>query len=286
MRDMSGSEKAAKWVLAAPLLLFFLLMVLFPAGYAVYLSLHNVSLGQESSGFKGFFNYAKVLQDGQFWHSIGFTLRFAVTVTVVELLLGFLLALLFNRAFPGKRVLLSTVLLPIMVAPSLMGIMFRLILNENNGAATYFLSQMHLEVNLFDPGVVVPLLMVLDVIQWVPFTFLILYSGLQSLDRGLYEAAAVDGASYWRTTLQIVLPAIAPIFFIAAFLRGIDAFRTFDVIYVLTNGGPGNVSKTASIYIYETAFKSGDIGGAAASSIVIALILLLLIPLFIRRLGR
>ncbi|HUC92708.1 MAG TPA: sugar ABC transporter permease [Paenibacillus sp.] len=283
---MLSSDKAAKWILAAPLLLFFLLMVLFPTGYAIYLSVHNVSLGQETPDFSGLANYLDILKDRDFWHSIGFTLKFALTVTAVELVFGFLLALLFNRAFPGKRILLSTVLLPIMVAPSLMGIMFRLILNENNGVATYFLSRLGLEVNLFDPDIVVRLLMILDVIQWVPFTFLILYSGLQSVDRGLSEAAAVDGASYWRTTLQIILPVIAPIFFIAAFLRGIDAFRTFDVIYVLTNGGPGNVSKTASIYIYETAFKSGNIGTAAASSVIIALILLMLIPFFIRRLGK
>jgi multiple sugar transport system permease protein len=283
---MWSSEKAAKWVLAAPLLLFFLLMVVFPASYAMYLSFHDISLGQESADFSGFGNYLEILKDENFWHSIWFTLKFAVTVTVAELILGFLLALLFNRSFPGKKALLSMVLLPIMVAPSLMGIMFRLILNENNGVATYLLSKLHLEVNLFDPDVVVPLLMILDVIQWVPFTFLILYSGLQAVDRGLYEAASVDGASYWRTILQIILPVIAPIFLIAAFLRGIDAFRTFDVIYVLTNGGPGNVSKTASIYIYETAFKSGNIGLAAASSVIIALFLLLLIPFFMKRLNK
>lgn len=282
---MLSSDKAAKWILSAPLLLFYVLMVLFPAGYAVYLSVHDISLGRTTSDFNGLANYWKILRDGNFWHSIGFTLKYTVIVTAAELVLGCLLALLFDRAFPGKRVLLSAVLLPIMVAPSLMGVMYRLLLNEHNGVATYVFSKLGLEINLFDPDVVVPLLIVLDVIQWVPFTFLIMYSGLQSVDKGLAEAAAVDGASYARTMLQIILPVITPIIFIAAFLRGIDAFRTFDVIYVLTNGGPGNVSKTASIFIYEMAFKSGNIGTAAASSVIIALFLLALIPFFIRRLG-
>lgn len=280
---MLQSERTAKWILASPLLLFWLLMVLFPAAYAIYLSLHNVSLGIHATSFAGVDNFLKVQKNGDFWHSFGFTLKFAVITTVIELALGFLLALLFDRTFPGKRMLLSTVLLPIMVAPSLMGLMFRLLLNENNGLATYFLGKLNLQVNLFDPGAVVPLLIVLDIVQWVPFTFLILYSGLQGVDRGLYEAAAMDGASYWRTVLRIILPVIAPIFAIAAFLRGIDAFRTFDVIYVLTNGGPGNVSKTLSIFIYQAAFKTGDIGQAAASSLIVAVFMLLLIPFFIKK---
>ncbi|QWU17569.1 multiple sugar transport system permease protein [Paenibacillus sophorae] len=283
---MVYSEKAAKWVLSFPLLLFWVVMVVFPAGYAIYLSLHDVSMGQGMSSFSGFGNYLEILRDADFWHSIGFTLEFALITTVLELVFGFLLALLFNRSFPGKRPLLSMVLLPIMVAPSLMGIMFRLILNENNGVATYFLSLLHIQVNLFDPDLVVPLMIVLDIMQWVPFTFLIIYSGLQGVDPGLYEAASVDGASYWRTVLQIILPVIAPIFFIAAFLRGIDAFRTFDVIYVLTNGGPGNITKTASIYIYEAAFKSGQIGQAASASVIVAVFLLLLIPFFVKRLSK
>jgi multiple sugar transport system permease protein len=283
---MFRSEKVAKWVLASPLLLFIVLMVVFPAAYAILLSFQDVSLSKGQVTFRGFGNYMEVLKQHDFWHTILFTLKFTVITTTFELILGFLLALLFDRPLPGKRFLLSVVLLPIMVAPSLMGIMFRLILNENNGIATYFLNKLHLQINLFDPSMVVPLLIILDIMQWVPFTFLILYSGLQGVDRGLYEAASVDGASYWRTIFQLIFPVIRPIFFIAAFLRGIDSFRTFDVIYVLTNGGPGNASKTASIYIYQTAFKAGNIGLAAASSVIIAILLMSTIPFFVKKLVR
>lgn len=156
-------------------------------------------------------------------------------------------------------------------------------LNENIGTVPYFLSFLGFQINLFDPDVVFPLLIVLDVIQWTPFAFLILYAGLQNVPGDLYEAAAVDGASYWRTVRSIVIPLLAPIFFIAAFLRGIDAFRTFDVIYVLTGGGPGNATTTASIYIYKLGFEQGNIGLSAAASFIVVILLLPVMPFVIRR---
>lgn len=280
---MFQNVKTAKWILASPLILFIILMVIFPAAYGVYLSLENVSFGNVRPTFQGLSNYSEILTDIEFWHTIGFTLVFTFVTTILELIFGFLLALLFNRVFPGKRILLSLILLPIMVAPSLMGIMFRLLLNENIGTATYILSLFHVQINLFAPDTIAPLLMVLDVIQWVPFTFLIIYSGLQGVNKGLYEAAAIDGASYWKTVFKVIVPTIKPIIIIAAFLRAIDAFRTFDVIYVLTNGGPGNASTTASIYIYKMGFKDGNVSLAAAASILIAIFLLIFLPFIIKR---
>lgn len=279
-------EKSAKWVLASPLIIFLVLLVLFPAAYGIWMSLQDITVQSKGSQFIGLTNYAEVLQNGHFWSSLWFTARFTLATTLIELVLGFALALLFNRYFPGKRLLLSVVLLPIMIAPSLMGVMFRLMLNENIGTVHGLLSLVNIKVNLFDPHNIVPLLILLDVIQWVPFTFLILYAGLQSVDKNLYEAAAVDGASRWQIVWKIIIPVMAPIIFIAVFLRGIDAFRTFDVIYVLTNGGPGNVSTTISIFIYKTAFTEGNISIASAASIVIAVMLLFILPFFIKKLLR
>lgn len=279
-------EKSAKWVLASPLIIFLVLLVLFPAAYGIWMSLQDITVQSKGSQFIGLANYAEVLQNGHFWSSLWFTARFTLATTLIELVLGFALALLFNRYFPGKRLLLSVVLLPIMIAPSLMGVMFRLMLNENIGTVHGLLSLVNIKVNLFDPHNIVPLLILLDVIQWVPFTFLILYAGLQSVDKNLYEAAAVDGASRWQIVWKIIIPVMAPIIFIAVFLRGIDAFRTFDVIYVLTNGGPGNVSTTISIFIYKTAFTEGNISIASAASIVIAVMLLFILPFFIKKLLR
>src|SRR5699024_2026057 len=130
---------------------------------------------------------------------------------------------------------------------------------------------------------VVPLLIALDTIQWTPFIFLIIYSGLQGMDYSLIEAAAIDGASKWRQVLTITIPILSPIIMIAGFLRGIDAFRTFDVIYVLTGGGPGNTTTSVSIFLYKLAFNQGEYGLSAAASILIIIILMLVLPFFIKR---
>jgi len=126
----------------------------------------------------------------------------------------------------------------------------------------------------------------LDVLQWTPFMFLILYSGLQSISQELYEAARVDGASYWQIVRRVTLPMLAPIILIAIFLRGIDAFRTFDVIYVLTGGGPGDLTTSLSVYIYKMGFVNGNTSQSAATSIIISLILLPFLPFLIRRILR
>jgi multiple sugar transport system permease protein len=280
---MFQSEKAARWILSLPLIIFIVVLVGFPAVYAFFISFQNNSLVVEQSSFAGLSNYLNILGDEQFWSALLFSLKFAVLVTLIELILGFGLALLFNRVFPGKKILLSIILLPIMVAPSLMGIMYRLLLNENIGSATYLFKVLGLEVSLFSADSIVPLLILLDAIQWSPFVFLILYSGLQGIDRGYIEAAKIDGATSWHITLKILIPILLPIILITGFLRGIDAYRTFDVIYVLTSGGPGTSTTTVSIYLYKLAFKEGAFGLSAAASILIVAILFIIMPYFVKK---
>jgi multiple sugar transport system permease protein len=190
---------------------------------------------------------------------------------------------MFDRAFPGKRALFSVILVPIMTAPALMGVAFELMLNRDIGVVPYFLSQLGLHVSLFSPKAVEPMLMGIDVLQWTPFVFLVVYSGLQTIPIELYEAAEVDGASYWRSVQTVVFPLLRPIILIGIFIRAINAFRTFDVIYVLTGGGPGTLTTTASIYVYKQAFSSGEFGEAAAASLIIAALLLPLLPLLVPR---
>jgi multiple sugar transport system permease protein len=270
-------------ILGAPLLAFLVLLVVAPLAYGVWTSLTRRTLTGVGAPFAGLANYTAVLEDSTFWHSLAFTAVFTVAVVVIEVPLGFGLALLVNRSFPGRRVLFTALLLPIMIAPSLLGVMFRLLLNGDIGALPALLGKLGVSVSLFDPSSVVPLLIVLDVLQWTPFTFLILYAGLQGVPADLYEAAAVDGASYLRTVRSIVVPVMAPVVASALFLRSIDAFRTFDVIYVLTGGGPGTSTTTVSIYIYKKAFTNGDFGAASAASVLLLLLLVGLVPVVVRR---
>lgn len=282
---MQRKQSRAAALLSLPLILFAAVFVIYPLGSGIVTAFQANTLLDPEHSFNGIQNFVGIFRSDGFANSAGFTLTFAAVVVIVEMVLGFGLALLMNRKFPGKKIFFTMILLPIMVAPALLGVMFRLLLNGDIGAVPAVLDQLGMSVSLFSPGSIVPLLMVLDVIQWTPFTFLIIYAGLQSFPHDLLEASSVDGAGHTRTLWNVVIPVLKPILFAAFFLRAIDAIRTFDVIYVLTAGGPGTSTTTLSIYIYKAAFESGDFGKAAAAAVIVLLCLLPFVPFIVKRIA-
>jgi multiple sugar transport system permease protein len=281
-----AGARSAKWVLGAPLILFSAVFVAVPVFQGIQTSFYALTLQQSSAPFAGLQNYRDLFSSPDFLNAAKFTIGFALTVTTIETILGFALAMLVNRTFPGKKIFFTLLLVPIMVAPALLGVMFRLLLNGDIGLVPALLDKVGLHIALFAPDSIIPLLVVLDIMQWTPFTFLIIYAGLQSFPTDVLEAAQIDGAGRVRTITSVILPIMKPIIFAAVFLRLIDAIRTFDVIYVLTAGGPGTKTTTLSIFIYKTAFESGEFGLAAAGSTVIMIVLLPLIPLLVKRIAR
>lgn len=276
-------RKVAGWILSAPLLLLLAGLLIWPIYLGFQTSITHDVLSEFETYPVGFENYRSILSEPNFWSSIRFTLIFALTATIIELILGFALALLFDRYFPGKRILFSLMLVPIMIAPSLMAVMFRLILNENIGVIPGLLNKIGLSYSIFDQNNVFTSLIILDVIEFTAFTFLLSYSALQNMPQEIYEAAAIDGASksqtLWRVTLPILKPALAIVFL----LRILDSIRTFDSIYILTGGGPGTTTQTVGIYIYKTAFIYGDFGLAASAAIVLVLLLAPFMPSIIKQ---
>jgi multiple sugar transport system permease protein len=272
-------------LLSLPLIVFALLFVAYPLISGALTAFQAKTLLNPSASFNGIQNFIGLFTSTGFVNSAGFTLSFAAIVVVIEMVLGFGLALLVNRRFPGKKVFFTMILMPIMIAPALLGIMFRLLLNGDIGAIPAVLQGLGMSVSLFAPNSVVPLLVVLDVLQWTPFTFLIIYAGLQSFPTELLEASSMDGAGFFRSLWSIIMPVLKPILFAAFFLRAIDAIRTFDVIYVLTAGGPGSSTTTMSIYIYKAAFEAGDFGKAAAASLVVLICLLPFVPFIVKRIA-
>lgn len=272
-------------LLSLPLIIFALLFVAYPLISGALTAFQAKTLLNPSASFNGIQNFIGLFTSAGFVNSAGFTLSFAAIVVVIEMVLGFGLALLVNRRFPGKKVFFTMILMPIMIAPALLGIMFRLLLNGDIGAIPAVLQGLGMSVSLFAPNSVVPLLVVLDVLQWTPFTFLIIYAGLQSFPTELLEASSMDGAGFFRSLWSIIMPVLKPILFAAFFLRAIDAIRTFDVIYVLTAGGPGTSTTTMSIYIYKAAFEAGDFGKAAAASLVVLICLLPFVPFIVKRIA-
>lgn len=276
-------RKIAGWLLSAPLLILLAGLLVWPMYLGFQTSMTHDILSDFETYPVGFENYRNLLMEPNFWSAIRFTLMFAFTASIVELILGFALALMFDRIFPGKKILFSLMLIPIMIAPSLMAVMFRLILNENIGVIPGFLKIIGSSYSIFDQNNIFLSLIVLDVIQFTAFTFLLTYSALQNMPSEIYEAAAIDGANKRQTLFRITMPILKPALAIVFLLRILDSIRTFDSIYILTGGGPGTSTQTVGIYIYKTAFIFGDFGLAASAAIVLVLILAPFMPFIIKQ---
>ena len=276
-------DQVSAFVLAAPLLIFLSTLVVWPIYLGIKTSLSRDLLSEFEITPAGLDNFKTIIAAPDFWSALRFTILFAIVVTIVEGLLGFALALVFDRKFPGKRTLFSMVLIPIMIAPSLMAVMYRLILNENIGVIPGFLQKFGWDISIFDQRYVFFTLVALDAIQYTSFAFLLVYAALQNIPQEIYESAAIDGARYRQVILRITLPILKPALAIIAMLRLIDSFRTFDTIYILTGGGPGISTQTIGIYIYKTAFITGDFGLASAASVTLVLLLAPLMPKIIKQ---
>jgi multiple sugar transport system permease protein len=216
------------------------------------------------------------------------TVRFVACSVAIETVLGFALALFCLREFAGMRLLRTVLIVPMVITPVVVAILFRLIYANDAGmitAVSVALGGSQVEI-LGDPLRAFIGLIALDVWEWTPLMFLILLAGLQSLPQEPFEAARVDGAGAWRTFVDFTLPLMRPVLAIAIVLRTIDAFGTFDQVFVLTHGGPGEATKLISIYGYEVAFKFQQTGYAAALFVTIGLIVLAVALAAVRLLRR
>lgn len=276
-------KKIAGWLLASPLLVLLAGLFVWPLYLGIKTSFTHDVLSEFTTYNAGFENYKNLLSQPNFWNALKFTLIYAIIVTFIEVVLGFALALLFDRVFPGKRILFSLMLIPIMIAPSLMAVMFRLILNENIGIIPGFLNKFGLSYSIFDQKNVFASLVILDVIEYTAFTFLLSYSALQNMSAEIYEAAAIDGANARQTLFRVTLPILKPALAIVFLLRFLDSIRTFDSIQILTGGGPGTSTQTIGIYIYKTAFIYGDFGLAASAAVVLVMLLAPFMPSIIKQ---
>ena len=203
MRGVGKGGGVARWVLSAPLLTFLAAFVLYPLGLGIWTALTNKSLLVVDTKFIGLDNIRATLEDDRFWSSFRFTVKFTLLTTFATLTTGYWLAILVNRRFPGKRLLFTLLLMPIMVAPALMGVMFSLLLNDNIGAVPEVaFSLLGTRLSLFDPDWTVELLMVLEILQWTPFTFLIMYANLQG-----YSGERGRGGTNGRRIGMAVEPA-------------------------------------------------------------------------------
>ena len=270
---MKAQRAASLHGLMLPAVIFVVLMVIFPFGYAFWLSLQDYRIGQAVK-FIGIGNYTALIQDEQFWNGIKLTFILYITALILQLVLGVGLGMLLHRVQLMRGLVRTVMVSPFMLPPVVIGMMSIVILDPGMGVANYLLKAAHLPTSLFlaSTDYVIYTIVLIDTWQWTPFVALIVLGGLQSLPTKIYEAAAIDGATGWREFIYITLPLLGPTILTAAVLRSVDLLRFFDVIYITTQGGPGYASSTLNIYAYRKAFEFTDIGYAAALMITLSTI--------------
>jgi multiple sugar transport system permease protein len=283
----AGMDLALPYLLLAPAVLIVLAVLVYPLWDGLRASLMFYRYGKPIS-FVGLDNYIQLWTDAQFLNSLWVTVRFVFFSVAIETILGLALALFCLREFYGIRLLRTILIIPMVITPVVVAIVFRLIYASDAGMLTAFSEAMgggQVQI-LGDPLKAFIGLVALDVWDWTPLMFLILLAGLQSLPQEPFEAARVDGAGAWRTFVDHTLPMLKPVLAIAIVLRTIDCFGTFDQVFVLTRGGPGEATRLVSIFGYDTAFKFQQTGYAAALFVTVGLIILAFALFAVRMLKR
>ena len=275
---MRNSRQGA--LMAAPAAGVLVGVAVVPVLAALWLSLHRSILVFHEQRFVGLANFRFLLEDGRFWSALRTTAYFTLVAVAVELVLGLPVALLLHR---GRGVLRAAVLLPWAIPTAVSARMWAWLFNADYG----LLHRLAPGVDwLGSPRVALHAALLVDVWKTTPFVALILLAGLQSIPEDVFEAANVDGAGRARTFAQVTLPLLKPAILIALLFRSLDAFRVFDAIYVLTEGGPANATETLSIYAYKTLMRSGDFGYGSTLSVATFACVLVIAAAFVRVLGR
>jgi multiple sugar transport system permease protein len=259
--------------LGAPAVLFTVAMIAFPVVYTLWLGFQTFSTtGQQN--FAGLTNYSQLVHDGEFWHGLWVTFALYLLSLVLQLVLGIYLAVLLFNAKRLSGIVRSLFISPFMMPPVVAGMMWLVILDPSLGAANYILTALGLPPSdwLASPTFVIPTIALIDTWQWAPYVALIVLGGLQSLPPSVYEAAQIDGATPAKTFWRITLPLLMPTIVTAMILRSVDLLRFFDIIYITTQGGPGNASNTLNIYGFRVGFEFFNFGYASALMITLSVI--------------
>ncbi|ATU92341.1 carbohydrate ABC transporter permease [Phyllobacterium zundukense] len=272
---MVGGSSNIGWKLfLTPLVGFLLLFLGFPVIIDLVYSISKVNFESLRNPVpNGFENYGEVLGDRQFWRASWFSLRFGIITALAQCLLGLCLAVFLSPLIEKRAWLMAPLMLPLMVAPAMVGLMYRLVLHEFVGPVPYYLYMWFGDSPAFlNADNSFWTLVVVETLQWTPFAFLLFYTAYQAISPEIRKAASMDGASAFQILRFIELPLMRPTLLVGFFIRFIDGFRVFDNVYTLTGSGPGGSTASLPIYIYETFFKQGAIGKAIAASIILFLV--------------
>jgi multiple sugar transport system permease protein len=265
------------WPFVVPAVVVVGSVIVFPWVFTVWMSLHEWTVGGART-FAGLANYMRLGSDERFIASIGHTLLYTFLAVVLPLIFGTLAALLFNARLPLRGILRGLFVMPMMATPVAIALVWTMMFHPQLGVLNYLLSLIGIGPQewVFSPRTVIPSLVLVETWQWTPLVMLIVLGGLAALPTEPYESAAIDGASAFQRFRYITLPMIAPFLMVAVIIRTIDALKSFDIIYAITQGGPGTASETINLYLYSVAFAYYDIGyGSAIAVVFFALVIAL-----------
>jgi multiple sugar transport system permease protein len=274
------------YLLLAPSVILLLLVVAYPLFFALKSSFYfwNLQMGPEPLGFNGLDNYASVLTGSFFLESLANTLKLTITGTAIEFCLGLAIAHLLLVRLPGMNIARALLIMPTTIAPIVVGFLFRYMYDPQGGIIPWLLQELHLPVppqGLLGSGATALwTVLAADVWEWTPFCAIVLYAGLLSIPRDIQEAARLDGARPWATFFRITLPLIRKTAAIVLVLRFMQLFNTFDLVLVLTRGGPGSASRTLGYSLYQTGMVDFNIGVASAMTWIIVIIVNALVGLW------
>jgi multiple sugar transport system permease protein len=280
-------EKHFLAVTITPALLIMVVLTGFPVASLIYYSLHKWSLTNYQPGWNGLGNFERLIfEDPGFWHSLQISLLFSAGAVILEFLLGLAIAMLFNRPLKFRGLLRSLFILPMVMTPVVTGLVWRVLYSPTFGLINYFTGLLGFAPRAWvdRASTALPALIVADVWQWTPFMFLMITAGLQSLPTEPYEAAEVDGASKWQTFRYLTIPMLRPVLLVAILLRTIESFKTFDIIFMLTRGGPGTATQTMNLYNFYLAFEWLRPGYASALALL-SLIIVITLGFFMSKLA-
>ena len=283
----SFGERNFKYLLIGPAIFVLLLIGIFPLVYLLLVSFQGITMTETSTDFVGWRNYAHLFEDTRLWEALLHTVIFTVIALPLELLFGLAMAQLFLDRLPGRQIFIALLVLPVVVSPIVSGATWSLMFNHRFGPINQIIGWIWGEeltlLWTISPHLVYPAILAAEVWQWTPFMFLLLLAALANVDKSQLEAAAIDGAGWWRTFFKIVLPAIWPVMAIAILIRGLDLFRLFDIVWALTKGGPGTMTETISIFTYIKGFQQFETSYTAAVAFLVIILLSVVVMLALKR---
>jgi multiple sugar transport system permease protein len=261
-------------LLLGPCAIYLAVFSIFPLITSLVRSFQDYNTRTDTWRWVGLQNYSELIHSSDFWTVVENTVVLTAAAVSIQVVLGTALALFFNQQLRGGSIVRAILILPMLLTPIVVGLMWRAMLDPNFGILNWLAVQLGLgQVGwLSDPNVALWTLILVDSWQWTPFVFVIVYARLQALPQEVFEAGSVDGATWFQRTLYITLPLLAPAIIFAAVFRAIDAFRTFDLVYGLTNGGPVESTTTLSFQAFQNGFEFQHYGYASAISYVMVLV--------------